>query len=100
MEKYRVYFKGKNGKRYYIDCNSMAEVKAVITEEENTGSTHLDTEETKKGSVVGAIGFFTVGVIGLSVGNIGFFALCSVMAWATLTADIRGKIVKLFRLEA
>lgn len=101
MEKYRVYFKDENGRRYYIDCNSMTEVKAVITEEENTGSTHLDTEETKKRSVICSVFFLAVGIIGiLADGNIGLFAMCSVLSWATLTEDWKNTVSRIFRLEA
>lgn len=99
MEKYKVNFMDENGRRYYIGCDTMEKVKDIIAEEKMENSVYIGVEGTKKRSVVGAIGFFTVGVIGLLVGNIGFFALCSVMAWVTLTADIRGKISRIFRLE-
>lgn len=100
MKKYRVNFMDENGRRYYIGCNTMEKVKDIIAEEKMENSVYIGIEGNKKRSVVGAIGFLTIGVIGLVIGNIGLFALCSVMAWETMTADIRGKIVKLFRLEA
>ena len=101
MEKYRVNFKDSRGRRYYIDCNSMAEVKAVITEEKITGSTYLNTEETKKRSVICSVFFLAVGIIGiLADGNIGLLAMCSVLSWATLTEEWKSAVSRIFRLEA
>ena len=101
MEKYRVYFNDGRGTRYFIDCKTMAEVKAVKAEEKANGSTYIKTEDTKKRSIFGSIAFLLIGIICmLADGNICVFAMCSLFSWVTLTADLKKAVSRILRLEA
>ena len=100
MEKYRLHFIDCKGRKYFIDCETMAEVKAVKTEEKAEGSTYIKTEDTKKRSVFGSIAFLLIGLIAmLTDGNICVFAMCSLFSWLTLTADLKKAVSRILRLE-
>ena len=101
MAKYRVFFEGKNGGRYFIECETRRRAVAIMAEEKAEGSTFIRIEEMKKKSVVYSIFFLAVAILAiLTDGNIAVFAVCLSLAWLTLTADIKRTISKIMRLEA
>lgn len=100
MKKYRLYFMDEKCRKYFIECEEK-EFFDIIAEETGKGSLFLETKEMKKRSVICSVFFLAVGIIGILVdGNIGLFAMCSVLSWATLTEDWKNAVSRIFRLEA
>ena len=98
MAKYRVWFMEKNGRKYYYEAETKAEVKRIRAEE---NAKCIKTECMEKRSLLGSCVFLIMAIMALLADfNITLFVVFLFLAWTTLTEETKQNILRIMRLEA
>lgn len=98
MTKYRVWFRGIDGKQFFYEVETEAEVRKVRADEK---AEYIKTECMEKRSVICSFVFLAVAIMALLADfNITLFVVCLSLAWMTLTEEIKQNILRIIRLEA
>lgn len=98
MTKYRVWFRGIDGKQFFYEVETETEAMRIRAEE---GAEYIKTECMEKRSLLGSCAFLIVAIIVLVADfNICLFATCLFLAWLVTTEETKQNIKSFMRLEA
>lgn len=98
MTKYRVWFRGIDGKQFFYEVETEAEAMKIKAEE---NAKYIKTECMEKRSLLGSCVFLIMAIMALLADfNITLFVVCLFLAWTTLTEETKQNILRIMRLEA